>query len=101
MIVHSDPNLDRLSAQGGVELESPWAFLGDVVRPIAAFDYQSREENHWREELAAAAGLQLENPEVSKLRVQILASYFKGNSPNGQFFERRIEYVGVGAHLHF
>jgi len=101
VIVHDEPNLDPLSAQAGIELESPWAFLGDVVRPLAAFDYQAREENHWREELGAAAGFQIENPEVAKLRLQILVSYFKGNSPNGQFFERRIEYVGVGAHFHF
>ena len=92
-------NLHRLSAQLGVELESPVAFLGNSLRPIAAFDYASREENHWREELSAAGGLQLENPRLSKLRVQILAQWFKGNSPNGQFFVRRIDSVGVGVHL--
>jgi hypothetical protein len=100
-IFHDEPELDPLSAQAGVELKSPWAFVDDVVRPIAAFDYQSREENHWHEELSAAGGIQLENPELSKLRVQILASYFKGHSPNGQFFERRIETIGIGAHLHY
>ena len=85
----------------GVELQSPVAFVGNTVRPIAAFDYSSREENHWREELSGAAGIQLENPKLSKLRVQILANYFKGNSPNGQFFVRRIETIGIGVHLHF
>jgi hypothetical protein len=92
-------NLHRLSAQLGVELESPVAFLGNSLRPIAAFDYASREENHWREELSAAGGFQLENPRLSKLRVQILAQWFKGNSPNGQFFVRRIDSVGFGVHL--
>jgi hypothetical protein len=102
VLLNSYPNdLHRLSAQAGVELESPVAFIGDTVRPLLAFDYASREQNHWREELSGAAGIQLENPKLSKLRVQILANYFKGNSPNGQFFVRRIETIGIGVHLHF
>jgi hypothetical protein len=101
VLLHSDPKLQRLSAEGGVELKSPWAFLDDAVRPIAAFDYASREENHWREELSGVAGIQLENPDVSKLRLQILGSYYKGNSRNGQFFLDRIESIGVGVHFRY
>jgi hypothetical protein len=100
-LIHTEPHLQRLSAQGGVELKSPVAFIGNAVRPIAGFDYASREENHWHEELSGAAGIQLENPELSKLRVQILATYYKGNSRNGQFFLSRIETIGIGVHLHF
>src|SRR5439155_896855 len=56
-LLHTEPQLDRLSAHGGVELRSPMAFFGGAVRPIAAFDYQSREENHRCEELAGSAGI--------------------------------------------
>jgi hypothetical protein len=101
VILHSDSDLDRLSGQAGVELQSPWAFFEKTVRPLVAFDFAAREENHWREELGGAAGIQLENPRLSELQVQILANYFKGHSPNGQFFERRIEVIGVGVHLHY
>jgi hypothetical protein len=102
VLVNSIPNdLHPLSAQLGVETKSPVAFLDNTLRPIAAFDYESREENHWREELSFAAGIQLENPRLSETRVQILVSWFKGNSPNGQFFVRRIETIGIGAHLWF
>ena len=101
VLIHTEPHLQRLSAQGGVELKSPIAFIRNAVRPIAAFDYASREENHWREELSGAAGIQLENPALSKMRVQILATYYKGNSRNGQFFLERIESLGVGVHFHF
>ncbi len=100
-ILLSEPEIEPLSAQAGVELQSPVAFLGGHVRPIAAGDFQFRQDNDWRDEISAVAGLQLENPELSRLRLQILFQYFRGNSPNGQFFERRIEYLGVGAHLHF
>jgi hypothetical protein len=102
VLLNSYPkDLHRLSAQLGVELQSPVAFIRNAVRPIAAFNYAGREENHWSEELSTSAGIQLENPKLSKMRVQILANYFKGNSPNGQFFVRRIETLGVGVHLHF
>jgi len=102
VLLNSYPgDLHRLSAQAGVELESPVAFIGNTVRPLAAFNYGAREENHWHEELSGSAGIQLENPKLSKMRVEFLANYFKGNSPNGQFFVRRIETLGVGVHLHF
>ena len=101
VLLHTEPHLQRLSAQGGVELKSPIAFVRNAVRPIAAFDYAAREENHWREELSGAAGIQLENPALSKMRVQILATYYKGNSRDGQFFLDRIESLGVGVHFHF
>jgi hypothetical protein len=102
VLVNSIPSdLHPLSAQAGVELQSPVAFIGNAVRPIAALDFAAREENHWHEELALAFGVQLENPRLSHMRVQILANYYKGNSPNGQFWERQIETLGIGAHLHF
>jgi len=33
--------------------------------------------------------------------LQILLEYFKGRSPNGQFYKDTIEYLGLGAHFHF
>ena len=102
VLVNSIPNgLHPLSAQAGVELQSPVAFIGNAVRPIAALDFAAREENSWHEELALSFGVQLENPRLSKMRVQLLANYYKGNSPNGQFWERRIETIGIGIHFHF
>jgi hypothetical protein len=101
MIVHDTPDLDRWSAQVGAELRSPVAFVGDRVRPIAGFDFQARQENDWREEFAAAGGLELANAESPRVRIQLLASWFKGNSPNGQFFQRRIESISAGARLVF
>jgi hypothetical protein len=30
-----------------------------------------------------------------------VATYYKANSRNGQFFVQRIESLGIGLHLHF
>jgi hypothetical protein len=97
-----DPSdLKPWSSQGGAELESPLAFLGDHVRPIAGVDVQHREETDWDTDVSARGGLQLETAALKATKLQILGEYYNGHSPNGQFFERTIEFYGVGAHVHF
>jgi len=97
-----DPSaLKRWSTQVGAELESPWAFLGEVVRPLAAIDVQNHEDTNWDTDVSVRAGIQLESPTFKSTKLQLLGEYYDGNSPNGQFFERRIQYVGFGAHVYF
>jgi hypothetical protein len=31
----------------------------------------------------------------------LLFEYFYGNSPDGQFYKNRVEYLGLGVHFHF
>jgi hypothetical protein len=51
--------------------------------------------------VSVRAGVQLENARIGGRYIQFLAEYFSGHSPNGQFFTRRIESVGLGIHLYF
>jgi Protein of unknown function (DUF1207) len=92
--------LDPWSIQYGVELSSPWTLGRTRWRPIAAADLQHREENTWSLDLSLRAGLQLDGVLASR-NLQILLEYFKGRSPNGQFYKEKIEYLGLGAHFHF
>jgi hypothetical protein len=99
---HREPSdLQPFSVQGGVELQSPWVFWGDHARLIAALDVQSREESDWSVDYSARGGIQLESDRIEGLRLQLLLAYYNGRSPNGQFFERDIEYLGIGTHLHY
>jgi len=98
-VIRDSPEVHPLSAQAGLELESPWSALSGIVRPVAATDLRWAEENHWDTNLSLRAGLLIENPRLSKLRLRVLFEYFQGHSPNGQFFVRQIEYVGLGLHL--
>jgi hypothetical protein len=93
-------SLDPWSVQYGVELISPWPSRDRGWRPIAAADLQQREENSWSVDLSVRAGIQIDGVLASR-SLQILLEYFRGNSPNGQFYKDRIEYFGVGAHFHF
>jgi hypothetical protein len=98
-IFRDEPDLHPLSAQAGVEIESPWSAFSGIVRPVVASDLRWAEQDDWNLDISVRAGLLLENPRLSKLRLRALFEYFQGHSPNGQFFERQIEYAGVGLHL--
>ena len=94
-------DLKPWASQGGIELQTPWRFWADSTRLVAAVDLQNREENNWSTEISVRSGLQFERPQNFMRKIQLLIEYYKGHSPNGQFFDRKIEYVGPGLHLHF
>ena len=43
----------------------------------------------------------VENWQLGPRKLQLLVEYFKGYAPNGQFYTRKIETIGLGAHLRF
>jgi Protein of unknown function (DUF1207) len=97
-----DPsNLKPWVGQAGIELQSPWRFWADSTRLIAAADFQHLQEHNWSTEISVRSGLQFERPQNFMRKIQLLIEYYKGHSPNGQFFDRKIEYVGPGIHLYF
>jgi hypothetical protein len=100
-IVRSDPdNLKPWSTQMGIEVRTPHAYFGGTLRPIAAVDIQYREQNDWNADLSVRAGVQLEKVSIFDRKIQFLAEYFNGYSPNGQFYREKVEYIGVGIHLY-
>ena len=94
-------DLQPWSVQGGVEFRSPWTVASGHIRPVVALDLQSREQNGWNVDVSLRGGVQFENVRVLDRNLQLLVEYFHGNSPDGQFFKRRVEYLGLGAHFHF
>ena len=84
--------------QWGVEFRSPWRPA--AFRPIAAADIQNREENHWQTDFSLRAGIEFEGWLASR-SLQIMLEYFRGHSPNGQFYRDKIDYLGIGAHFNF
>jgi hypothetical protein len=95
-----DPSdLKPWSTQIGAEFRSPWTYFGGLVTPIAGLDLQNRQEGHWRTDVSLRAGVEFASPRVLDRRLQLLIEYFNGRSPNGQFYGRLIEYLGLGLHL--
>jgi hypothetical protein len=93
-------SLDPWSLQWGVELRSPWPGPDSAWRPIAAVDMQNRQENHWHVDVSARAGVQFEGVLAGR-SLQLLVEYFRGHSPNGQFYKEKLDYLGLGVHFNF
>lgn len=102
MLVNRDPkDLKRGTSELGVELTSPWTFWGGKIRPVAYVDAQANGRSNWRVASSVMAGLQFENARIGDRKLQVLAEYFSGPSPNGQFFTQNTEWIGLGVHLYY
>ena len=100
-LFHRDPaSLKPWSVQYGLEFRSPWPSPEARWRPIAAADIQNREMNDWHADFSLRAGIQLDGILVTR-NLQLLLEYFRGHSPNGQFYREKIDYFGLGMHFHF
>jgi Protein of unknown function (DUF1207) len=102
MLVGRDPSyLKRGTSQAGVELTSPWTLWDGKIRPVAYADFQANARSNWRVATSVMAGLQFENARIGDRKLQVLAEYFSGPSPNGQFYNQNTEWFGLGVHLYY
>jgi hypothetical protein len=96
-----DPSdLDPWWAQTGAELTSQDTFYG-FMRPVLATDLQFHDENDWEADVSVRTGVQFVSTRLESQRLYLLLEYYDGRNPNGQFFERDVEYAGLGIHGHF
>jgi hypothetical protein len=101
-LIDKTPSVLKIwSVQYGVEFRSPWRIDFASMRPIIAADLKNYQENNWSTDVSARAGVEFENLKVLGRKLQILAEYYNGYTPSGQFYKDKVEYVGVGAHYHF
>ncbi len=110
-IIHRDPDwLKRWSGQLGVDYIGPeiWPSLGPSLdrrgletRFVAGLDLQAHEQVDWDPDLSLRAGLQFGGGKDGGRTFRLMAEYYFGHSPHGQFFQREIEYFGIGAHVNF
>ena len=101
-IFHKNPStIEPWSVQYGIEFRSPWRIKFAAMRPLLAVDFKNYEQNNWRLDVSARAGVQFDNVGAFNRRLQFLIEYFNGNSPTGQFYKDAVQYLGIGAHYHF
>ncbi len=94
-------NIGRGTGQWGIELTSSRTFIGGRLRPVAYADFQAHERSDWVIARSIMAGFQFENALIGDRQIQILAEYFAGPSPDGQFYRQKVEWVGIGVHFYF
>lgn len=101
LVFRQPENLGRATTQWGVELTSTRTFLGGRVRPVAYADFQGNERTNWAIGRSVLAGVQFENARIGDRQIQLLAEYYVGPSPDGQFYVQRSSWYGIGVHLYF
>lgn len=108
-LVHREPAmLDRNRVQWGLELRGPTIdspVLGRVLpglqlTPVLGADFKSFEELQWIINGNVVGGFEWSKP-GAKRRFRLLMNYYRGFYPYGQFFNEKVESVGVGLYLAF
>jgi hypothetical protein len=101
-LVHRYPsNVKPVSTQWGVEWTSPISFFNGSIRPICYTDFQINERSNWAIAQSLMAGLRFENARIGNRQLQLLAEYFAGPSPDGQFYTQHAQWFGIGLHFYF
>jgi len=100
LIGRDPPDLDPGFAEAGVEFRSP-RFVWDLGRLVGGSDLRAVEEQNWRVARSLKIGLELGEADPGRRRVRLLAEYYVGPSPFGQFFQTDIRYVGAGLYFGF
>ena len=100
-LIHKEPaELRPMIAHWGVEYRySDPILLGG--RPIAGVDMKSLQEHKWAIDISAMAGLEFGSPSLGHRSLRIMAEWYKGFDPRGQFYNRKVEYYGLGVSLGF
>jgi hypothetical protein len=100
-LIHKEPtDLKPMIGHWGGEyrFSQPLVFNG---RPLAGIDMKSMQEHKWAVDISAKAGLEFGQPNPGKRRLRVMAEWYKGFDPRGQFYNRKVEYYGLGVSLGF
>ncbi|MBH0177256.1 MAG: DUF1207 domain-containing protein [Nitrospira sp.] len=109
-LVHTEPStIDRTRLQWGFEARAPAMrtsilvpFLDRLlITPVLSADFKSAEEHSWIIDTNVLGGFEWSRT-GSRRRFRIMATYFHGYNPYGQFFiNQKIESIGLGAYFTF
>jgi hypothetical protein len=70
------------------------------ITPVLSAELKAFGELDWKPNLRVVGGVELAR-ERGERGVRILAEYYHGSFPYGQFFEQKVDHFGVGVHLAF
>jgi hypothetical protein len=100
-LIHNEPgDLKPMSAHWGIEYRGskPLVWNG---RPIGGVDMKSFEEHNWAIDTSVKAGLEFGHPNPGHRRLRLMAEWYKGYDPRGQFYTNKVEYYGLEVSLGF
>jgi hypothetical protein len=100
-LIDKDPSdLKPMIAHWGIEYLGSKPLLWNG-RPIVGVDMKSLQEHKWALDTSVKAGLEFGHPNPGQRRVRLVAEWYKGYDPRGQFYKNKVEYYGLGVSLGF
>jgi len=100
-LLHKEPSdLKPASVHWGLEYRGSKPLLWNG-RPVAGLDIKNMDEHDWANDTSIKAGLEFGHPNPGQRRLRIMAEWYKGFDPYGQFYNNKVEYYGLGASLGF
>lgn len=95
VILNSEPNLDPLHAQAGLEYRRPSPFTRWQM--VGAVDMQATQEQNWQGNGSYQFGFAYDGGANREIRFML--EHYRGFSPNGQFYNDRLRYTGLGVYF--
>ena len=100
-LIHKEPDdLKPASAHWGLEYRGSKPLVLDG-RLVAGLDMKSLEEHDWDNDTSVKAGLEFGHPNPGQRRLRLMAEWYQGFDPYGQFYSNKVEYYGLGISLVF
>jgi hypothetical protein len=100
-LIHKEPtDLKAPSAHWGIEYRGATPLLW-TGRPLVGVDMKSLEEHDWSIDISVKAGLEFGHPNPGNRRLRVMAEWYKGFDPHGQFYVNKVEYWGLEVSLGF
>ncbi len=99
VLINPRPAFDPFYLQLGAEWRSPVAFWKDRLRPVAGVNLRIPQESDWEPDAAGLVALRLARPGDETRYVDFFLRAYHGRSPEGQFFEQKVDLIGLGLRL--
>lgn len=95
VILNSEPNLDPLHVQAGAEYRRPSPFSRWQL--VGAADLQANQDQDWQGNASFQIGTAYDGGH--KREIRFMLEHYRGFSPNGQFYNERLRYTGLGVYF--
>jgi hypothetical protein len=100
-LIRKEPaELKPTSAHWGIEYRGSRPVLWGG-RLVGGVDWKSFEENSWAINSSVKLGLEFGKPNPGHRRLRLMAEWYRGFDPRGQFYMNRMEYLGLNLSLGF
>lgn len=100
-LIHKEPkDLKPLSVHWGIEYRGNRPLVWDG-RPLCGVDVKSLDEHEWSNDTSVKVGLEFGHSNPGRRRLRLMAEWYQGFDPHGQFYHNKVEYYGLGVSLGF